>query len=185
MAAAVRNARLQQERRRLEAAEAAALRGRRRARAGGTVLDAVGDGIFLVDAEGVVRFWNRAAELITGLAADRPATGRPQTVRRLGGARRADSRCRARQVGTLDDPSGLRRGVISGSRSSPCRCRSGIVYAFRDLTSERGSRRRRADLIATISHELRTPMAAVYGAAKTLLRATSSSSTRRARSSWR
>jgi two-component system, OmpR family, phosphate regulon sensor histidine kinase PhoR len=45
----------------------------------------------------------------------------------------------------------------------------GIVYAFRDLTSERTLEEEKSDFIATISHELRTPMAAVYGAAQTLL----------------
>src|SRR5919201_603230 len=47
---------------------------------------------------------------------------------------------------------------------------AGVVYAFRDLTSERRLEEEKTDLIATISHELRTPMAAVYGAAETLLR---------------
>jgi two-component system phosphate regulon sensor histidine kinase PhoR len=45
-----------------------------------------------------------------------------------------------------------------------------VVYAFRDLTSERRLEEEKTDLVATISHELRTPMAAVYGAAETLLR---------------
>jgi signal transduction histidine kinase len=47
----------------------------------------------------------------------------------------------------------------------------GVVYAFRDVTSERRLEEEKSDLIATISHELRTPMAAVYGASQTLLRA--------------
>jgi signal transduction histidine kinase len=45
-----------------------------------------------------------------------------------------------------------------------------VVYAFRDLTSERRLEEEKSDFISTISHELRTPMAAVYGAAQTLLR---------------
>jgi two-component system phosphate regulon sensor histidine kinase PhoR len=49
------------------------------------------------------------------------------------------------------------------------RSADGIVYAFRDLTSERRLEEEKSDFIATISHELRTPMAAVYGAAQTLL----------------
>jgi two-component system phosphate regulon sensor histidine kinase PhoR len=44
------------------------------------------------------------------------------------------------------------------------------VYAFRDVTDERRLDEEKSDFIATISHELRTPMAAVYGAAETLLR---------------
>src|SRR4029077_4715942 len=34
------------------------------------VLARVGDGIFLVDSDGVIRLWNPAAEAITGLRAD-------------------------------------------------------------------------------------------------------------------
>jgi two-component system, OmpR family, phosphate regulon sensor histidine kinase PhoR len=45
----------------------------------------------------------------------------------------------------------------------------GIVYAFRDVTAERRLDEEKSDFIATISHELRTPMSAVYGAAETLL----------------
>ena len=67
MAAAVRNARLQQERRRLEAAEAAARAVAAEREQAARVLDAVGDGIFLLDDEGVVRLWNNAAEFMTGL----------------------------------------------------------------------------------------------------------------------
>jgi GAF domain-containing protein len=76
MAAAVRNARLQKERRRLEAAEAAARAVAAEREQAARVLDAVGDGIFLVDAGGVVRFWNRAAELLTGVQAG-DVRGRP------------------------------------------------------------------------------------------------------------
>jgi signal transduction histidine kinase len=46
----------------------------------------------------------------------------------------------------------------------------GVVYAFRDLTGERRLDEEKRDFVATISHELRTPMTGVYGAAQTLLR---------------
>ncbi len=46
----------------------------------------------------------------------------------------------------------------------------GRVYAFRDLTAERGLEALKSDFVATISHELRTPLAAIYGAALTLRR---------------
>ena len=76
MAAAVRNARLQRERARLEAAEAAAAAVAAEREQAARVLEVVGDGIFLVDDDGVVRLWNRAAELSTGVAAER-ALARP------------------------------------------------------------------------------------------------------------
>src|SRR5205823_6121222 len=46
----------------------------------------------------------------------------------------------------------------------------GTVYAFRDVTEGRQLEELKADFIATASHVLRTPLAAVYGAAQTLLR---------------
>ena len=66
MAAAVRNARLHEQ-----AQSEAAARARAEATAAerehaARVLAAVGEGVFLVDDEGIVRFWNRAAELVTG-----------------------------------------------------------------------------------------------------------------------
>jgi signal transduction histidine kinase len=46
---------------------------------------------------------------------------------------------------------------------------AGVIYAFRDLTNETRLEEEKNDLVATISHELRTPITAVYGAATTLL----------------
>ena len=71
MAAAVRNARLQRERARLEAAEAAAAAGGAEREQAQRVLEVVGDGIFLVGHDGSVRLWNRAAALATGAPAAR------------------------------------------------------------------------------------------------------------------
>ena len=61
---------------------------------------------------------------------------------------------------------------------SAVRFDEGTVYAFRDLTEERGLEQMRSDFVATVSHELRTPLAAIYGAAVTLRRAISTSATR-------
>src|SRR5918995_5414021 len=69
MAAAVHNARLQREQRRLEAAEAAAQAVAAERQQAAEVLEALGDGIFLVDADGLVRLCNRSAEAVTNLSA--------------------------------------------------------------------------------------------------------------------
>jgi signal transduction histidine kinase len=171
MAAAVRNARLQKERRRLEAAEAAARATAAEREQAAQVLEAVGDGVFLLDADGVVRLWNRAAELVTGLSAervqDRPVADVFPDWRAL--ADRipiAESGAAARSV-TLPVSMGDRDLWLS---FVAVRSADGLVYAFRDLTTERGLENEKSDFIATISHELRTPMAAVYGAALTLLK---------------
>jgi two-component system phosphate regulon sensor histidine kinase PhoR len=168
MAAAVRNGRLHAERSRLEAAEATARAVATEREQAASVLDAVGDGIFLADHDGIVRFWNRAAALVTGRPA---ALGTPVAdifgdwsslvelipVAEHGAAAR--SATLPVKVGNWD----LWLSFVA------VRSPRGVVYAFRDQTAERGLDEQKSDLIATISHELRTPMAAVYGAAQTLL----------------
>ena len=169
MAAAVRNARLQKERSRLEAAEAAARAVASEREQAASVLEAVGDGIFLLDG-GFVRLWNRAAEVVTGLRTEqvryRPAGAAlenwPELVDRIPVAEvRSSPRSVTLPVAVAGRELWLSFVAVRGS--------AGVVYAFRDLTSERRLEEEKTDLVATISHELRTPMAAVYGAAETLL----------------
>jgi signal transduction histidine kinase len=171
MGVAVRNARLQKERRRLEAAEAAAsARAAERERAA-RVLEVVGDGIFLVDGDGAVALWNRAAEAITGIAAD---AAHGKLVARV--VPEWDSL--AEQIPVGDEAHAARAVTLPVSLESrdlwlsfvAVRSADGVVYAFRDVTAERRLDEEKNDFVATISHELRTPMAAVYGAAQTLLR---------------
>ena len=171
MAGAVRNARLQKERRRLEAAEAAARAVAAEREQAAQVLEAVGDGIFLLDAAGVVRLWNRAAGLATRTAADEVLGHRladviaewPALAARIPVAEGAG----VPQTVTLPVEVGGRDLWLS---FVAVRSADGVVYAFRDLTHERRLDEEKNDFVATISHELRTPMAAVYGAAETLLR---------------
>ena len=170
MAAAVRNARLQRERSRLEAAEAAARAVASEREQAAYVLEAVGDGIFLLDDGGLVRLWNRAAEVVTGVGAeevlDRPVGAAlpswPELVDRIPVAKgSAPPRSVTLPVAVAGRELWLSFVAVYGA--------AGVVYAFRDLTSERRLEEEKTDLVATISHELRTPMAAVYGAAETLL----------------
>jgi PAS domain S-box-containing protein len=135
------------------------------------VLETVGDGVFLVDREGIVRLWNRAAEVITrlprasvvgrsaeevfpgwnDLTTDVPVAGAPGPA----------------AAATLPvELAGEERWLaVSGVGFD-----DGTVYAFRDLTEERALEQIRKDLVATVSHELRTPLAAIYGSALTLAR---------------
>jgi two-component system phosphate regulon sensor histidine kinase PhoR len=168
MHAAVRNARLQNERARLEAAAAVErARADERERAA-RVLELVGDGIILVHRSGMIGFSNRAADAIIGYElrghrADevfgtwRSVVSAVPVARDVGATRSATI-----PVSVNDRELWLSFVAVE----SP----EGVVYAFRDLTGERQLDEEKRDFVATISHELRTPMAGVYGAAQTLLR---------------
>jgi len=171
MAVAVRSAALQKEHRRLEAAEAAARAVAAEREQAAQVLDAVGDGVFLVDAGGVVRLWNRAAQLMTGLDADR-VEGIPIAAT-FSEWEALASRIPVAEGRSVASPVAL--PVEVGERDLwlsfvAVHGADGIVYAFRDVTAERRLDEEKSDFVATISHELRTPMSAVYGAAETLLK---------------
>ena len=134
-------------------------------------LATIADGVFLVDEDGVIRIWNTAAEVITGLprAAVR---GRPaaevlpewERIAALVPMRPPRERPAAPQTIPLTVSGRELWLSISAVGSS-----EGAVYAFRDVTEERRLERLKSDFVATVSHELRTPLAAVYGAALTLI----------------
>ena len=134
---------------------------RRRAVAG-QALEFVGEGVFLVDRDGIVRLWNPAAARITGLA-----------ERDVDGERAADvlAGWPLEQVGERPQtfPVDGSAGELWLSLTA-VEFPQGRVYAFRDLTDERAVEQLKSDFVSTISHELRTPLAAIYGAAMTLRR---------------
>jgi signal transduction histidine kinase len=137
------------------------------------VLDHVGEGVFLVDRVGIVRLWNPAAEAITGIPAAE-IVGLP-AGRTISGWAAIEDRV---PVAGPVDTARLRPETLPlevGDREiwvliSGVTFPEGTVYAFRDVTEERGLRDLQTEFVATISHELRTPLAAVYGAAMTLQR---------------
>jgi PAS domain S-box-containing protein len=133
------------------------------------VLEHVGDGVFLVDEEGIVRLWNPAAEGITSIPPE-DVIGRPaveaipgwHTILSLVPVERAAVASRAE---TLPVEVGGRELWLS---FSAVEFSDGIVYAFRDLTAERVVDALKDEFVATMSHEVRTPLAAIYGASMTL-----------------
>jgi two-component system, OmpR family, phosphate regulon sensor histidine kinase PhoR len=127
--------------------------------------------VFLVDLEGIVRLWNRAAEAITKLARANVVGRRAAEVLPAWD----DLAARVPVAGApgpatattfpLELDGEERWLSISGVGFD-----EGTVYAFRDLTEERALEQIRQDLVSTVSHELRTPLAAIYGSALTLAR---------------
>jgi signal transduction histidine kinase len=145
-AVAVDNARLHDEvERRADAARA---------------LHHVTEAVVLVDRGGAPRYWNDAAAALFGRGAE-PLAEWPAVAAALGHAGadavpvtapvQLDGHERWLQVSRVDFDEGR-------------------VYAAHDVTEERELERTRSEFVATASHELRTPIAAVYGAFQTLLR---------------
>ena len=134
------------------------------------ILANIADGIVAVDREGKVVLWNRAAEQVTGVAAE-DALGRAP----------AEVLQRTLESGS-DTPVGDRLVSISRGREEvwlslteavmrdPAGAVSGRIFAFRDISSDRLVEQMKSDFVSTVSHELRTPLTSIYGFAETLLR---------------
>src|SRR5919204_3014632 len=137
------------------------------------LLEHVDDGVFLIDDNGIVQYWNPAAAAITGLAGEamlgRPATEALPGWEAVGPAVPVASApgpgSREAKTLPLDIDSRELWLSISGVKFD-----DGVVYAFRNLTEERALDELKGEFVATVSHELRTPLAAIYGSAQTLRR---------------
>jgi two-component system phosphate regulon sensor histidine kinase PhoR len=137
------------------------------------VLARLGDGVFVVDHDGVVQLWNQAAEAITGLRAAEVH------------GRRAEEAIPGWTTIATFVPVADRPGEVDGTSSAETvpvevtgrelwlsivavALDDDTVYAFRDATHDRRLEDLRSQFVATISHELRTPLASLHGAALTL-----------------
>jgi PAS domain S-box-containing protein len=130
------------------------------------VLETIADGVVLLDENGVVALWNRAAEQITGMPRE-TIVGR-KAVEALPGY--AETSYRVPVDGSPETVPVEIGGKELWLSFTGVKFDEGIVYAFRDLTEERAVEQLKSDFVATVSHELRTPLAAIYGAAVTLRR---------------
>ncbi len=134
------------------------------------VLSHVSDGVFLTDASGVVRFWNRAAELITGL------TRRDVWGRSLSALPGLGSIAGEIPVGEEGEEGSVRPQVFPvqlGLRElwlslAGVETGEGTVYTFANVTEEHRLEQMKNDFLVTVSHELRTPLTGLYGAVLTL-----------------
>jgi PAS domain S-box-containing protein len=136
-------------------------------------LEFVDDGVFLVDADGIVRLWNPAAAKAFRVKAGKAVGRHVSDVIR-------DRETVSERITTAPEPTAgahpaetLPVDVHGEERwlsMSAVQFAGGTVYAFRDLTDERAVEQLKSDFVSTISHELRTPLAAIYGAALTLQR---------------
>jgi two-component system sensor histidine kinase ResE len=117
------------------------------------------EGVVAVDAEGRVTLANAPARRYLGLQPDGPPEGTPpgdlmelvRTVLGPGGGRQAAGDMRV-------DGCELDVHVAAMPDSA-----AGAVVTLRDVTEDRKLARARRDLVANVSHELKTPLAAIKG----------------------
>jgi PAS domain S-box-containing protein len=150
------------------------------------LIDNVPEGVFTADAAGRVLTWNAAAMAITGWSLSE-VSGRPcadfircQTVDEvwcgekcplklaMDGAARYDSGVQNLAVVHRD---GTRVPVFI--TSGPIRDEEGrivgSILVFRDITKEKEIEQMKEDFLATITHDLKSPLASVMGYAELLL----------------
>ena len=139
------------------------------------VLNAIGDGVMALDADGMIELINPAAQRLVGWG-DEDALGLSyQSVLKLIDAKNdpitndtdpiaavlADNQPlttdRLRLV-TSSGKTPIISLVISPVSSEPG---SGVIVVFRDVTKEKAEERQKAEFISTASHEMRTPVASI------------------------
>jgi signal transduction histidine kinase len=114
------------------------------------------EAVLLLDVDDRIRYWNPTAQDWFGLAS-------AEHAERLGVLHQLD---------TVAGSSGTLPITIDGTErwlscvASPFD--GGRVLVFRDVSDDHRLERLRSEFVATAAHELRTPLAAVYGAVRTL-----------------
>lgn len=143
--------------------------------------DGLADGVVIADADGIVRVFNTAAERVTGLtAAD--VIGRPlvEALPLTDGAGRdwwlvsnpfGGLRSRTRQVERALEMPGGRTVLVTAlyERGGRGEAVDRVVLGLRGTEARDRMEQVHADLIATVAHELRSPLTGIKGFTATLL----------------
>lgn len=119
------------------------------------VIEALADGVAVIDPSGLVTSWNSSAARITGIPAEE-AVGRPVQL----------------PTGTPGEP--LEHRVSDDCwieiLSSPLPLTGEIVLAIRDVSHQRALEEAKSLFLATTTHEFKTPITVINGFAMTLLK---------------
>jgi len=145
------------------------------------------DGLVLIDAKGLVAFWNPRAEGLLGWAAGEMLGQRViEMIERMAARAAAPDAVRSQLQAAFEPEaadtaidiellpaSNHRVRIVSAQVFPLCGEDGGQVgtgILLRDITRERESDAMKSQLLSTVSHELRTPLASIKGFATTLLR---------------
>ncbi len=117
------------------------------------VIDASADGIAVLDGTGLVRQWNPAAHLLTGVSPEQATGRRPPFPLPEPGSKLTYKLPNGRWIDLLST-------CLEGGGEQ--------VLDFRDITAAKELEEAKDLFLATTSHELRTPITVVQGFASTL-----------------
>lgn len=143
------------------------------------ILNAIEDGVILVDTQGVIRMFNPGASKITGWAIEEAEGLDWRLVLKFIDDKsqvvadndtiiaKALKSGQPERASTVYITTKSNQTVALGFNVSPLidsnKQLTGIVGIFRDVSVERKEESQRADFISTASHEMRTPVAAIEG----------------------
>lgn len=134
------------------------------------LIEAVGDPVIAIGPDGVVMYANMRASKILGLA--RPLTGRyveevvtkAELLDRISRGRRGEHWRGSIRLPSAGGVKVCDVSIVPLSDERP----ASVVATLRDITELDGALKLKTDFVANASHELRTPIAAIKGAAETL-----------------
>lgn len=140
------------------------------------VINAIADGVIVIDTDNIIQLINPAAERIVGWGKEDATNLDYRSVLKI-----IDSKdevvsdqldpvqqCLATNQSVITEKFGIR--TVSGKQllasilvSPISETGSGVIVVFRDITAQRAEDRGQAEFISTASHEMRTPVAAIEG----------------------
>jgi PAS domain S-box-containing protein len=138
------------------------------------ILSSTSDGIFVIDRDGCIRSWSPAMERMTGTPAE-AAVDRPLWRVLVAPGDQGEAWRRFRDLGS-SPVGGIETGAFvrddgtvgwlrfsSGALRSHDGTPTGVVVVARDVSADIQAEQAKANFIAAISHELRTPMTPLKG----------------------
>ncbi len=140
------------------------------------IINAIGDGVIVVDGQGIVELINPAAQKIIGIPKRDAIMLNYKSVLKLNDEN-------SNELSEAEDPvlevlntnqqardsklvalTGSGKKINIALVVSPIgEAGSGAIAVFRDVTKERSEEREQAEFISTASHEMRTPVASIEG----------------------
>ena len=141
-------------------------------------LNAIGDGVLIIDENGVIKFANPAAARMTGYGDASNLVGLSyqlvMKLETLDGATVDSAQSKLAQAIAANQPVALREYVLvamQGQHKDAIALtltptggpRADKIITFRDITKELAEEEEQSEFISTASHEMRTPVASIEG----------------------